>query len=223
MIYKSTNIKMYWKGVFLSTFLFIVTANAVAQEPKIGIKGGLNYSTIAGDLTEGINPRLSGHLGVYLNFEFTDKFSIQPELLYSSQGFRYNTDLATIQSGVSVNNPDFTTAVQLNYLAVPLIVQFELSNRVDLELGPQFAFLLNQVSKVKNFDGTDEQIEEERVSIAGDFQLDYGLAVGVAFNVNEAISISPRLYLGLRNRLNGLGGNLQNYNGALQLSVNYTL
>jgi len=112
--------------------------------------------------------------------------------LYSSQGFRFNTDLAFIQIGnLQDNEPDF------------------------------IGFLLNQVSKIKNFDGLDDNSLEERNSISGDFQLDYGLAAGIAIHIIDSFSITPRFYLGLRNRLNGAPGNLQNYNGALQFSVNY--
>ena len=215
---------LFLKGAFLSAFLFLLfPISAASQESRFGLKGGLNYSTIAGDLTEGINPRLSGHIGVFVNFEFSNQFSIQPELLYSSQGFRFNTDLAFIQTAnPQVNEPDFTTAVQFNYLSIPVMAQFELNDRIAVEFGPQFAFLLNQVTKIKNFDGRDAQSLNERESISGNFQLDYGAAIGVLVRITDRFSASPRFYLGLRNRLNGAGANLQNYNGALQLSVNYT-
>jgi len=197
--------------------------NSFSQETRFGIKGGLNYSTIVGDLTEGINPRLSGHIGVFVNFEFNRKFSVQPELLYSSQGFRFNTDLAFIQTGnAQVNEPDFTTAAQFNYLSIPIIAQFGLNDRFAVEFGPQFAFLINQVTKIKNFDGLDTENLNERESLSGNFQLDYGAALGFLISLNDSFSISPRVYLGLRNRLNGAAGNIQNYNGALQVALNYT-
>jgi len=218
-----TILDLFLKGVFLSSFLFLLFPISVAsQDARVGIKGGLNYATIAGDLTEGINPRFSGHLGVFVNFEFSDKFAIQPELLYSSQGFRFNTDLAFIQTAnPQINEPDFTTAVQFNYLSIPVIAQFGLSDRISVEFGPQFAFLLNQVTKIKDFDGLDSQNLNERESVSGNFQLDYGAAVGILVHINDRFSVSPRFYLGLRNRLNGAIGNVQNYNAALQLSVNY--
>ena len=225
MIFKRKTIQsLFLKGVFLSTLLFLLfPISGRSQESRFGVKAGLNYATIAGDLTEGINPRLSGHIGVFVNFEFSGKFSIQPELLYSSQGFRFNTDLAFIQTeNPQVNEPDFTTAVQFNYLSLPLIAQFELSDRVAVEFGPQFAFLINQVTKIKNFDGLDAQSLNERESISGNFQLDYGAAIGISVYITDTFSVSPRFYLGLRNRLNGAIGNVQNYNGALQVSVNYS-
>jgi len=210
----------------MKKFLFILVLTfftiCSAQETYFGLKAGLNYSTVFGDLTEGTNPRLSGHFGVFIDFEFSDKFAIQPELLYSSQGFRFNTDLAAIQGNITRNEPDFTTAVQFNYLSVPVIAQFGLSNRFSVEFGPQFAFLLNQVTKIKNFDGLDAENLNERESLSGNFQLDYGAAIGILIYISDTFSASSRFYLGLRNRLNGAPGNVQNYNGALQLSVNYS-
>lgn len=212
------------EGRWLYTFLFLFTTTyGFSQEARFGVKGGFNYSTIVGDLTEGINPRLSGHVGVFANFEFSRNFTIQPELLYSSQGFRFNTDLAFIDNlNPGVNDPDFISAVQFNYLSVPVIAQFGLSDRIAVEFGPQFAFLINQVTKIKNFDGNDSNNLNERETSPGNFQLDYGAAVGVVFWVNESLSFSPRFFLGLRNRLNGATGNIQNYNAALQVSANYT-
>lgn len=211
------------KGACYGIFLFLfIGGYTFSQETRFGIKAGPNYSTVVGDLTEGINPRFSGHIGVFASFEFSRNFTIQPELLYSSQGFRFNTDLAFIDNfNPVVNDPDFITAVQFNYLSVPVIAQFGLSDRIAVEFGPQFAFLINQVTKIKNFDGNDANSLNERETSPGNFQLDYGAVVGVVFWANESLSFSPRFYLGLRNRLNGALGNIQNYNAALQLSVNY--
>ena len=203
-------------------FVLLFNVKLQAQEAHFGAKGGLNVSTIVGDFTTGINPRLSGHIGVFINYDFSEKFSFQPELLYSSQGFRFNTDLAFIESdGQSGNETDFTSVVQQNYLSIPLIGQFRLSDRVDLEFGPQFAFFVNEVIKIKNFDGIDAENVEEKETRSGNFQLDYGIAFGIGVHVTEAFSISPRLYLGIRNRLNNSIGDGQNYNLALQLSMNY--
>ncbi|TMM58838.1 PorT family protein [Maribacter algarum] len=198
-----------------------VTLNA--QETTFGVKAGLNYSSIIGDLTDGIKFRFSGHAGVYLEVEFTDRFSFQPELLYSSQGFQFSSDLLTIQNGDEVlDQNDIRTNVQFNYLTIPILGKFALNDRLDVEFGPQFGFLLNQVTKIKNLDQRDDTLPDDRTSTSGDFQLDYGVAAGIGINVSESFSVSPRFYIGLRNRLNGAEGNIQNYNVALQLSANYS-
>ncbi|KPM31061.1 Hypothetical protein I595_3040 [Croceitalea dokdonensis DOKDO 023] len=212
--------KLVYSGVLLFVLLF--QWNVSAQLTRVGIKGGPNYSSIVGDLTEGLKFRFSGHVGVFAEVDLSYTLKFQPELLYSSQGFQFSTDLASIENGggsVAGEN-DFRNNVQLNYLTVPLIMKFALNEKVDVEFGPQFGFLLNQVNIIKNLDEIDGTDLARRTSISGDFQLDYGAALGLGFILTQNISISPRAYIGLRNRLNALGG-AQNYNVALQLSLNY--
>ncbi len=210
--------------LLLSLFFFMVTSSIFAQDMRFGVKGGLNYSSIVGNLTEGLKFRFSGHGGVFLQIGFSNKFALQPEVLYSSQGFQFSSDLAAVQNeGVIAGDNDFRTNVQLNYLTVPILGKFTLGEKVTLDFGPQFGFLLNQVTKIKNLDELEGTNTGERSSVSGDFQLDYGAAIGLGFKINEQFSVSPRFYLSLRNRLNGLSDTVQNYNVAIQLSVNYVL
>lgn len=213
--------KVIW---LLSLLCFLNGTKAFGQDTRFGIKAGLNYSSVVGDLTEGIKFRFSGHGGVFVESEFSQKFSLRTEVLYSSQGFQFSSDLQSIEnSGVTFDENDFRTNVQLNYLTVPVLGKFSLNERLDVEFGPQFGFLLNQVSKIKNLDERDDSLSDNRMSTPGNFQLDYGVVAGLDLNINDALSIEPRFYIGLRNRLNGLAGNFQNYNVAIQLSANYLL
>lgn len=226
LIYNVKNIQKKFAKVtlLLSLFCFYTHATIEAQDTHFGVKAGLNYSSIVGDLTQGIKFRFSGHAGVFLEIEYSDKFSFQPELLYSSQGFQFSSDLQAIQNGGNTSDQnDFRTNVQLNYLTVPVLTKFALNDRLSLDFGPQVGFLLNQVTKIKNLDQRDNTLADNRTSISGDFQLDYGAVAGLSYEINDVFSVEPRFYLGLRNRLNGLGGDLQNYNIAIQVSVNYAI
>ena len=215
----STNI--FKRAVFFAALFVFLAHSGTAQETRFGLKGGLNYSSIVGDLTDGFKFRFSGHGGIFLEIDFSEKFKLQPELLYSSQGFQFSTDLAAIETGGSTGDEnDFRTNVQLNFITVPILGKFYLNDRWDVEFGPQFGFLLNQVTKIKELDQASNTNSDRRASISGDFQLDYGAAVGLGYKLTDDLSISPRFYVGLRNRLNALQG-AQNYNAAIQLSVNY--
>jgi len=207
----------------LVAFLFAITS--AGQQTRFGLKGGLNYSSVVGDLTEGLKFRLSGHAGVFLEFDISEKVKFQPELLYSSQGFQFSSDLASIQNSVIpspiANQNDFRTNVRLNYLTIPILMKFALGDKSTLQFGPQFGFLLNQVTLIKNLDEIDTTDLTRRSSVSGDFQLDYGASMGLGIQLSDQFEVVPRAYLGLRNRLNGLGGVFQNYNAALQLSLHY--
>ena len=68
----------------LFLFFLILTIQLKAQDLDFGVKAGLNLSTIVGDFTTGINPRVSGHIGVFLNYEFSgESFSIVKVTLLS--------------------------------------------------------------------------------------------------------------------------------------------
>lgn len=210
------------KWISFLTLLYFLPVHS--QEFHYGAKAGLNYSSIVGDLTDGIKFRLSGHAGVFFEAELSKGFALRPELLYASQGFQYSSDLYTIESGAPPPpGNDFRTNVQLNYLAVPVLGKFNLNERFSVHFGPQFAFLLNQVTKIKSLDEPDGNDTKSKSSTSGDFRLDYGAAVGIDIALGTRIALTPRFYLGLRNRLNGGQDNLQNYNVSMQLSINYAL
>jgi len=215
----STNI--FKRAVFFAALFVFLAHSGTAQETRFGLKGGLNYSSIVGDLTDGFKFRFSGHGGIFLEIDFSEKFKLQPELLYSSQGFQFSTDLASIQTGGSTGDEnDFRTNVQLNFITVPILGKFALNDRLDVEFGPQFGFLINQVRKIKELDQASNVNIDRKSTVSGDFQLDYGAAVGLGIRLSDDLSVAPRIYVGFRNRPNAQQG-AQNYNVAFQLSLNY--
>ncbi len=205
----------------IALLLFLSTSIVSSQGTYFGVKAGANYSSIVGDLTDGLKFRFSGHVGVFAEFDMSYKFKFQPELLYSSQGFQFSSDLASIEGEEPGNQNDFRNNVRLNFLTIPLLGKFALNENINVEFGPQFGFLLNQVVIIKNLDELEDTDVDRRTSTPGDFQLDYGATVGLGIRITDQLSLAPRAYIGLRNRLNGLP-NAQNYNVALQLSLNYT-
>ena len=72
-----------------------LTGEMAPYNSGFGVKGGLNYSTLAGDATSdivgGIEAKPSYHAGFFAQFRLSDKFSLQPELLYSRRGYRGNS------------------------------------------------------------------------------------------------------------------------------------
>ena len=156
------------KTIFLSIALLFLAANTQAQLLKLGVKAGLNYANFSGTeiQTDAIT---SYHAGLVAEIKLMDKFAIQPELLYTTQGATYKTALGDFEN-------------ELGYIAIPVLAKIYLSKSFSLELGPQASFLLNEKN---DFNLND--------SNTFDFAIDMGLGLKVTKN----IFIQGRYVLGL--------------------------
>ncbi|RZJ31850.1 MAG: PorT family protein [Flavobacterium sp.] len=116
----------------IALFAFAITANA--QVFKIGIKAGPNFANLTGGEIQ-TKSRTSFHVGGAAEVGLTKKFSIAPELLYSSQG-------------ADVDGPgDFN----LDYVAVPVLARIYLvEDKFSIDLGPQFSFLVKDADQALN-------------------------------------------------------------------------
>ena len=180
--------------------LFIVCALSLAvanAQVKYGAKAGLNFTNVSGDVNDN-KIKIALHFGGFANFAITDKFSVQPELLYSAQGAKFE------DAGDNDN-------LRLHYLNIPILGQYNDPSGFYGETGPQFGFMLS--AKVKS-DGNTYDAKD------GFKTVDFGWAFGAGYRVTEEAKIGLRYNLGLSNIADG-GGKL--HNSVLQLSVAYTL
>lgn len=156
------------KTILVTALLFVLSFSAQAQLLQIGVKAGLNYANFSGTeiQTDAIT---SYHAGLISEIKLLDKFAIQPELLYSTQGASYDN------AGQEFKN-------ELGYLAIPVLAKIYLSKSFSLELGPQASFLL---SEKNNFDVADPNTFE------------FAIDAGLSFKITQNIFIQGRYVLGL--------------------------
>lgn len=206
------------KLFFLVTSVLVVNFT-IAQEATFGLKAGANYSTIFGDFTDGFQPRLGFQAGGFVIIEVNNKFYFQPEVFYSSQGVVIDRDLNNFNSEL-IGDANIKINTQQNYLSIPIVAGFHISNKLALEVGPQVAFLLHQKGKIKESGFGDQG---ESINTDGEFRLDYGLAAGLSYALNDYLFLQPRVYLGIANNLrdNSFSEGFQNRNLSFQLSVGY--
>jgi len=194
-------------------FIFIALLgllNVNAQEIKFGAKAGVNFATVTGDDTEGVKGRTSLHVGALSEFVISDKFSIQPELLYSAQGAKYE-------------EVGFKETIKLDYLNLPIIAKFYVADGFSLEAGPQVGFLLSAKGKVEaEGDSVEVDIKD---FVKG---IDFGLNFGVGYKLPSGINFGARYILGLSNINESDSfdpdfnvGDVKNQNGVFQLSIGY--
>jgi len=179
------------KILVLAIFTVLGLTNATAQKIKFGVKGGLNFATVSGDNTQGIDVVTAFNFGVLSEIPITEKFSFQPELLYSGQGYSFNDN-----------------TVALNYLNIPLMGKYYLIKGLSVEAGPQIGFLLsakNEKTDVKDAFKT----------------VDFGVNFGLGYKLNNGLNFGARYNLGLTNINNLEGSSAKNRNGVIQLSIGY--
>ena len=181
----------------------IVSAQKTKRDEgiKLGIKGGLNVSNFVGDGMEDKNNtfRTSIHLGILTEIIVSDKFSIQPELLYSGQGY----------SGSAT--PGFSRS-KYNYLNLPVMAKIYVADRVSIEAGPQLGFLLYAKER------TDTDIN----TIENQETVDFGLNLGLAYDLKNGVFLQTRYNLGLSNINSGTDAIANKYtNSVIQFSVGY--
>lgn len=163
------------KKIILAAVLFIATSATIqAQLVQFGVKAGVNFASQTGDAgLEGVAFDKEGitsyHVGVLAEIKLLEKFSIQPELLYSTQGATYKNAVDEFKN-------------ELGYLSIPVMAKFYLTKSVSLELGPQASFLL---SEKNDFDVKDAETFE------------FGLNAGLGLKITKNLFIQGRYGLGL--------------------------
>lgn len=176
-------------AALLATF---AVTDARAQGIRLGLKGGANLSNLSGDLNnkDGFDNKVGFHGGVMVNVGLVDDgfISIQPEVLFSQKGYKYNTSQAF---GLYKREGDVT----YNYIDVPVVVKVK-AGPVFFEAGPQYSYLLNVRDKSTRtlFNGgvvtqnqSDRNLDNvnrnEFGYVAGiSVQTDMGLMLGLRYN-----------------------------------------
>ncbi len=107
---------------------------------------GLNGCQIHGDNAAGYN-KLGLHGGILINSYFTDKLSLDLGIVFTQKGARKNQD---------PKNGDYTFfRVNLNYIEIPLLLNYKLNKHYFLTIGPSLAYLINYTedTEVGNWNG----------------------------------------------------------------------
>jgi hypothetical protein len=187
------------KRIFL-LLAFAGTFAAADAQTKIGLKGGVNLADWGGEDADGVDAKIGFHVGGFANFAVGNKFSIQPELLYSTQGGK-------------IDAPGDDVKLRFNYINIPVMVKYELIDGLHAELGPQFGFAVTR--KSKQGDVTVDRND--------DFKgFDLGLGLGASYQFpSTPVGIGARYVFGL-SRLDD-DGDAKMFNRVFQLGVTYTL
>lgn len=183
--------KFYLIGFLMA---FALTGTVSAQHVNIGVKGGLNIYT----LSEGsqYSSKAGLNLGLLGHVHLTDQFALQPEIYYSGQGAKIE---------------NINTNLNLDYINVPVLLQYMFDNGFRIQAGPQLGFLVAAKTKTGN---TTVNVSDGYESI------DVGLGIGASYiNPATGFGVDARYNHGLTNV--STSSNSEAKNRGFQLGVFY--
>jgi hypothetical protein len=196
--------------LFLFSSLLIAQSAHAQDGRRMGIKGGLNATNIYQNDINDENARFGFNLGLYGQILSSDVFAIQPELLYSTKGARWE------YTGGVEQSIDFN----INYLDLPVLAVFKLGKTAEIHAGPYVGYLLSAKIKYDGdlANGTDN-IDRDDLNT-----LDYGLVGGLGLNFG-GVQVGARYNYGLAKIASSDGaksvlGDSKNSNAQLYVAFN---
>ncbi len=174
----------------------LLAGTAGAQEHSgFGIKAGLNIYNVHNDNNMSFDNKLGFHAGLLAHIHLSDRFALQPEVVYSMQGARY--ELLNTNSRYS-----------LDYINVPVLLQFMFAKGFRLQAGPQVGFLINSQAKADQYNlnqNDDLRVLELAATGGVSYLSPIGLGIDARYvhgftNINErgpVISTNRGFQLGL--------------------------
>ena len=207
------------KKLILLVTITLFAFNVNAQEMKFGAKAGVNFASITGDMTDDLEGLTGFHIGGYVDIPVSGKFSVQPEIQFSTQGAKLEDD-------------DFESKIKLNYLNIPVMAKIMVAEGFSVQAGPQIGFLLSANEEYEyvgvdpgfSDDSGEEDIKDSIKST------DFSFNLGLGYEMATGLNFSARYCIGLSN-INDFedevdpGFNvddIKNNNGVFQLSVGYS-
>jgi opacity protein-like surface antigen len=160
------------KRIILTALAVMAFGFTNAQETKFGVKGGLNISTVVGGDVENTKSLVGFHVGGFAEIHVVEKFFIQPELLFSTQGTKVDGPFGTDGD------------IKLNYLNIPVLAKYYIVDKFSVEAGPQLGVLLSAKAE-------GDDIKDFTRSI------DLGFNIGAGYNFTDNLSVGLRYTIGL--------------------------
>lgn len=159
------------------------------SDVRFGIKAGMNVSSLTDEAgLDDQGSKIGFNAGVFATIPVAESFSIQPELLYTQYGDKYDdTTIAGNRYSIARNH---------DYLAIPVMFQYNFVPNFYLEAGPEFGFLVNAKQKLKN------ETQNETISLSDDYKeslstFNLGIGIGAGYYFTDNIGITARYVAGV--------------------------
>ena len=194
------------KTKLLALFSLVLFTQAAMAQFHLGVKGGVNITKVVGKAFKD-EFRYGYHLGGFAEIGLGGKLGIQPEVLWSQNQTRVDSSFSDVyENSLQISNYQDVT---LNYLSIPVLLNYKLGSLMTLQAGPQFGILLDQSKTL--LENGQEAFKK------GDFSLVGGAQIHIA-----KIRLQGRYFVGLNN-ISDVGDQNKWNNQGFQLSLGLAL
>ncbi|WP_294210874.1 porin family protein [uncultured Chryseobacterium sp.] len=214
-----------------TTTTVAVMSTLKEKEPvRFGIKGAANASQFSEQELNTKNQKLGFNAGVFVNIPLSKQFALQPEVLYNQMGAKSVLTSSEVQSGNTTVKTEQNVSTTLNYISVPLMVQFKPTDNFYFEAGPEFSYFIDGKDKGESMVSsttngiTSTQIQSASRDIDKDAiqRFNFGLGLGLGYYFTDHLGINARYVNSLTHihKDTPVGQN-PNTNRVFQLGLNY--
>lgn len=175
-------------SLLIATVLLGISTLPVMAQAAFGLKAGVNLTSLKLDDPEAsYDSRTGFHAGLFLRGKF-NKIGIQPEVLLFTQSGTRTTAFSEIEES-------FT------YLSIPFIIKFYPIAGFNMQVGPQFGFLIDG-EKVSDTAGViiKQDITESYK------QSDVSISLGLGYDLGVGLNLDARYNIGVKDINNEANG-----------------
>ena len=181
------------KKITIALVCMLLTAGAAMAQKQFtfGPKIGVDYTHFWGKNAYH-GGQLNYQAGVFMEYRFTNRFSIAPEVVFAAQGGKY--DVKDYNDGDGYFDAKFTENV--NYINIPVMFKYYVTPALSIDLGPQLGinvyskYTVESKDKHLNIKETEDQKDDTKT-------IDVGVGLGLTYNIAKDVFVQGRYTLGL--------------------------
>jgi hypothetical protein len=194
--WKESTVKKLFSVLVVLSLLWVVPAGAGPGDVTLGFKGGLNLANMGGDDISGTDSKTGFGGGGVLDYDFSNTFALQTEVLYMQKGFKEE------EFGI-------TAKFNLNYIEVPVLAKIIIGAKpgakalphilagpaVAIEVGCNVSGELGGTSASIDCDDPGVGIKTKSVDVGAVF----GAGIDILAGAKGKVTFDARYTLGLTN------------------------
>ncbi len=123
--------------ILIAVLISFLSTAAFAQKVQVGFKGGATVNKLTGK-TFKEEFSFGYHIGAFGSVGLSKKWAIQPEILLNQINIDTSNNFSNIYKLNKLDN------VQLKYLTIPVLLNYNANKLITLQAGPQFGILMNK-------------------------------------------------------------------------------